>query len=167
MEKMLAAALALLIGLLMTRVFKMFRLQLPDVTAFLLAGLIVGPHCLGLLGIEGVGFTSPEEVENLSVITNTALGFIAFSIGNEFLLSQLKTIGKQAVIVGIFQALAATLLVDVALVGLHFLIPETLSIEATIVLGAIATATAPAATLMVVRQYKAKGKLTDILLGPP
>ena len=165
MEKMLAAALALLIGLLMTRVFKMFRLQLPDVTAFLLAGLIVGPHCLGLLGIEGVGFTSPEEVENLSVITNTALGFIAFSIGNEFLLSQLKTIGKQAVIVGIFQALAATLLVDVALVGLHFLIPETLSIEATIVLGAIATATAPAATLMVVRQYKAKGKLTDILLA--
>ena len=162
MEKMLAAALALLIGLLMTRVFKMFRLHLPDVTAFLLAGLIVGPHCLGLLGIEGVGFTSLEEVENLSVITNTALGFIAFSIGNEFLLSQLKTIGKQAVIVGIFQALAATLLVDVALVGLHFLIPETLSIEATIVLGAIATA--PAATLMVVRQYKAKGKLTDILL---
>ena len=164
MEKMLAAALALLIGLLMTRVFKMFRLHLPDVTAFLLAGLIVGPHCLGLLGIEGVGFTSSEEVENLSVITNTALGFIAFSIGNEFLLSQLKTIGKQAMIVGIFQALAATILVDVALIGLHFLMPDKLSLEATIVLGAIATATAPAATLMVVRQYKAKGKLTDILL---
>ena len=164
MEKMLAAALALLIGLLMTRVFKMFRLHLPDVTAFLLAGLIVGPHCLGLLGIEGVGFTSSEEVENLSVITNTALGFIAFSIGNEFLLSQLKTIGKQAVIVGIFQALAATILVDVALISLHFLMPDKLSLEATIVLGAIAAATAPAATLMVVRQYKAKGKLTDILL---
>ena len=160
MEKMLAAALALLIGLLMTRVFKMFRLHLPDVTAFLLAG----PHCLGLLGIEGVGFTSSEEVENLSVITNTALGFIAFSIGNEFLLSQLKTIGKQAVIVGIFQALAATILVDVALISLRFLMPDKLSLEATIVLGAIAAATAPAATLMVVRQYKAKGKLTDILL---
>ena len=164
MEKMLAAALALLIGLLMTRVFKMFRLHLPDVTAFLIAGLIIGPHCLGRLGIEGVGFTSAAEVENLSVISNTALGFIAFSIGNEFLLSQLKAIGKQAVIVGIFQALAATLFVDVALIGLHFLMPDKLSIEATIVLGAIAAATAPAATLMVVRQYKAKGKLTDILL---
>ena len=164
MQTMLAAALSLLIGLLMTRVFKLMKLHLPDVTAFLIAGLIVGPHCLGQLGIEGIGFTTPEEVEGLSVITNTALGFIAFSIGNEFLLSQLKAIGKQAVIVGIFQALAATLFVDLALIGLHFIMPNKISIEATIVLGAIAAATAPAATLMVVRQYKAKGKLTDILL---
>ena len=164
MQTMLAAALSLLIGLLMTRVFKLMKLHLPDVTAFLIAGLIVGPHCLGQLGIEGIGFTTPEEVEGLSVITNTALGFIAFSIGNEFLLSQLKAIGKQAVIVGICQALAATLFVDVALIGLHFIMPDKISFEASIVLGAIATATAPAATLMVVRQYKAKGKLTDILL---
>ena len=164
MATLLSSALALLIGLLMTRVFKILHLHLPDVTAFLIAGLIVGPYCLGRLGIEGIGFTSYVEVENLNVITNTALGFIAFSIGNEFLLSQLKTIGKQAVVVGIIQALAATILVDVALVILHFIIPGTLSIEATITLGAIATATAPAATLMVVRQYKAKGKLTDILL---
>ena len=164
MVAMLSSALALLIGLMMTRVFKLLRLHLPDVTAFLIAGLIIGPHCLGLLGIEGIGFTSAAEVENLSVISNTALGFIAFSIGNEFLLSQLKTIGKQAVVVGIFQALAATLFVDLSLIGLHFLMPDKLSIEATIVLGAIATATAPAATLMVVRQYKARGKLTDILL---
>ena len=164
MATLLSSALALLIGLLMTRVFKILHLHLPDVTAFLIAGLIVGPYCLGRLGIEGIGFTSYEEVENLNVITNTALGFIAFSIGNEFLLSQLQTIGKQAVVVGIIQALAATILVDVALVILHFISPGTLSIEATITLGAIATATAPAATLMVVRQYKAKGKLTDILL---
>ena len=164
MVAMLSSALALMIGLLMTRVFKLLRLHLPDVTAFLIAGLIIGPHCLGLLGIEGVGFTSVEEVENLSVITNTALGFIAFSIGNEFLLSQLKTIGKQATVVGVFQALTAALLVDLTLLGLHLLMPDKLSAEAAIVLGAIATATAPAATLMVVRQYKAKGKLTDILL---
>lgn len=164
MGKLLAAALALLIGLLMTRLFKLLKLHLPDVTAFLIAGLLVGPHCLGRLGIEGVGFSSTAEVESMSVITNTALGFIAFSIGNEFLLSQLKTIGKQAIVVGIFQALAATLLVDVLLVALHFLMPDKLSIEAAITLGAIASATAPAATLMVVRQYKAKGKLTDILL---
>ncbi len=164
MGKLLAAALALLIGLLMTRLFKLLKLRFPDVTAFLIAGLIVGPHCLGRLGIEGVGFSDTAEVESMSVITNTALGFIAFSIGNEFLLSQLKTIGKQAVIVGIFQALAATLLVDALLIALHFLMPDRLSAEAAITLGAIASATAPAATLMVVRQYKAKGKLTDILL---
>ncbi len=164
MGKLLAAALALLIGLLMTRVFKLLKLRLPDVTAFLIAGLIIGPYCLGRLGIEGVGFSSTEEVEGMSVITNTALGFIAFSIGNEFLLSQLKAIGKQAVIVGIFQALAATLLVDAMLIGLHFIMPDKISVEAAITLGAIASATAPAATLMVVRQYKAKGKLTDILL---
>ena len=164
MVALLSSALALLIGLLMTRVFKLLKLQLPDVTAFLIAGVIIGPYCLGRLGIPGVGFSSTEEVEGLSVISNTALGFIAFSIGNEFLFSQLKSIGKQAVIVGVFQALAATLLVDLALFGLHLLMPNVLSVEATIVLGAIATATAPAATLMVVRQYKAKGKLTDILL---
>ncbi len=164
MGKLLAAALALLIGLLMTRVFKLLKLRLPDVTAFLIAGLIIGPYCLGRLGIEGVGFSGTAEVEGMSVITNTALGFIAFSIGNEFLLSQLKTIGKQAIFVGVFQALAATLLVDAALIGLHFLMPDRLSIEAAITLGAIASATAPAATLMVVCHYKAKGKLTDILL---
>lgn len=164
MVALLSSALALLIGLLMTRVFKLLKLQLPDVTAFLIAGVIIGPYCLGRLGIPGVGFSTTEEVEGLSVISNTALGFIAFSIGNEFLFSQLKSIGKQAIIVGIFQALAATLLVDLALLGLHFLMPDMMSVEATIVLGAIATATAPAATLMVVRQYKAKGKLTDILL---
>ena len=164
MVALLSSALALLIGLLMTRVFKLLKLQLPDVTAFLIAGVIIGPYCLGRLGISGVGFSSTEEVEGLSVISNTALGFIAFSIGNEFLFSQLKSIGRQAIVVGVFQALAATLLVDLALLGLHFLMPDMMSVEAAIVLGAIATATAPAATLMVVRQYKAKGKLTDILL---
>jgi Kef-type K+ transport system membrane component KefB len=164
MEKLLAAALALLIGLLVTRLFKLLKLHLPDVTAFLIAGLIVGPYCLGRLKIPGVGFSSTAEVESMSVITNTALGFIAFSIGNEFLLSQLKTIGKQAIIVGIFQALAATFLVDLLLIALHFIMPDRLTVEAAITLGAIASATAPAATLMVVRQYKAKGKLTDILL---
>ena len=164
MVALLSSSLALLIGLLVTRVFKLLKLQLPDVTAFLIAGVIIGPYCLGRIGVPGVGFSTTSEVENLSVISNTALGFIAFSIGNEFLFSQLKSIGRQAIVVGIFQALAATLFVDLALLGLHFIIPDVLSVEAAIVLGAIATATAPAATLMVVRQYKAKGKLTDILL---
>ena len=162
MTELLAVAVALAAGLLMTRV--MGRLKFPDVTAYLIAGVLVGPYCLGLLSIEGVGFTTHEEVARLDVLCDVALGFIAFAIGNEFRLSQIKKIGRQATIVGIIQAVTATILVDVCLIGMHFLMPDVLSLPAAITLGAIAAATAPAATLMVVRQYKAKGKLTDILL---
>ena len=159
---LLALPLALFLGLMLSRVAKM--LKLPAVTAYLIAGIIVGPYCLGALGITGIGFTSMEEVEHFSVLSKVALGFIAFSIGNEFRLSQLKKTGKQATIIGILQAVVTTLLVDAVLIVFHLIFPETLSLSAAIVLGAIASATAPAATLMVVKQYKAKGKLTDILL---
>lgn len=162
METLLSVAIALIVGLMMTRVIK--PLRLPAVTAYLLAGILVGPYCLGALQIPGVGFSSYENVEKMGIISDVALGFIAFAIGNEFRLSQLKQTGKQATVVGIVQALCATILVDVALLLLHGIMKEKLSIPTAITLGAIATATAPAATLMVVRQYKAKGKLTDILL---
>ena len=165
METLLATSTALLAGLLMTRVFKLIHLHFPDVTAFLLAGLLVGPYCLGRLGIPGLGFASMKAVDSLSVLSNTALGFIAFAIGNEFRLSQLKATGKQATVIGIIQAVTATILVDLALVGLHFCFGEDVfPLAAAITLGAIAAATAPAATLMVVRQYKAKGEVTDLLL---
>lgn len=155
-------AVALLAGLLMTRVFS--RWHLPDVTAFLVTGVLIGPFFLGRLGIPGVGFSSYEEVESLSVISNVAMGFIAFSIGNEFRLSQLKKTGRQALVIGVLQALCAMAFVDVALLAFHFLRPDVLSAPAAITLGAIATATAPATTLMVVRQYKAKGPITELLL---
>ena len=164
MNDLLSIALALMIGLLMTRVFKVLKLRFPDVSAFLIAGLLVGPCCLGKLSVPGLGFSTFEAVDSVSVINDISLGFIAFSIGNEFCLSQLKTVGRQATVVGIFQALAAALLVDAALIGLHFLAPNVISVPVAITLGSIATATAPAATLMVVRQYKAKGPLTEILL---
>ena len=165
MEIMLATSVALLAGLLMTRVFKAMGFHFPDVTSFLIAGLIVGPYCLGQLGIKGLGFPTMEAVDRMSVLTNTALGFIAFAIGNEFRLYQLKNTGKQAVVIGIFQALTATALVDLALIGLHFVLGENvLPLSVAITLGAIASATAPAATLMVVRQYKAKGPVTELLL---
>ena len=165
MTELMATAIALFAGLMMTRFFKILKLQLPDVTAFLIAGLLVGPYCLGRIGFEGLGFTSMAEVDALGAVTNTALGFIAFAIGNEFRLSQLKHTGKQAVIIGIFQALTAAVLVDAVLIALHFVLgPEVLPLSAAITLGAIASATAPAATLMVVRQYKAKGTVTDLLL---
>ena len=146
----------------MTRAFK--PLKLPSVTAYLIAGVLIGPYCIGMLGVEGLGFNSMESVHALSLISQVALGFIAFSIGNEFRMEDIMHIGKQAFVIGIFQALVATLFVDLALFAVHKMMPDVLSVSQAITLGAIATATAPAATLMVVRQYKAKGKLTDLLL---
>ena len=163
METLLVISVALSAGLFMSRVVK--PLKLPAVTGYLVAGILIGPYCLGLLGIKGLGFTSTEEVSAMSIINDVALGFIAFAIGDEFRLSQLKKTGKQATVIGIFQAIVTTLLVDAVLIGLHFVLgPEKLPLSTAIVLGAIASATAPAATLMVVRQYKAKGKLTSLLL---
>ena len=162
MEILFSLSIALFAGLMLSRLAKMA--QLPAVTAYLIAGILIGPFCLGAFGVEGLGFISMENIESLGLISDVALGFIAFSIGNEFRLSQLKTIGKQATIIGIFQAVFTTLVVDAALIGFHFLMPDKLPLEAAIVLGAVASATAPAATLMVVRQYKAKGPVTDTLL---
>lgn len=162
MNTLLSVSVALLAGLLMTRLFKRFKL--PDVTAYLIAGVLIGPYCIGALGIEGFGFNSMEAVHALGLVADVALGFIAFSIGSEFRLEELKKTGKQAFVIGIVQALVATLFVDLALVVVHILMPDKLSVSQLIVLGAIATATAPAATLMVVRQYKAKGPLTKLLL---
>ena len=162
MSTLLSISIALLAGLMMTRVFKPFKL--PSVTAYLIAGVLIGPYCMGALGIEGLGFNSHEAVEKLGLISDVALGFIAFSIGSEFRMSELKKTGRQAVVIGVFQALAATFFVDLALIGLMWLMPGKLTTPQAITLGAIATATAPAATLMVVRQYKAKGPLTSLLL---
>ncbi len=162
MEILLTLSVALFSGLMLSRLAK--KLQLPAVTAYLVAGVLIGPFCLGALGVEGLGFVSSESVEALSLISDVALGFIAFSIGNEFRLSQLKAIGRQATVIGIFQAIFTTLVVDAVLIALHFAMPNTLPLGTAILLGAVASATAPAATLMVVRQYKAKGPVTDTLL---
>ena len=157
----LSLSVALLAGLLVSRLAK--KVQLPAVTAYLVAGVLIGPFVLGSIGVPGLGITA-EQIEGFGLISDLALGFIAFSMGSEFRLAQLKKIGKQATFIGVFQALFTTLIVDAALIGLHFIIPETFTLQSAIVLGAVATATAPAATLMVVKQYKAKGPVTDILL---
>lgn len=162
MTILLSVSIAVLAGLLMTRAFKPFKL--PSVTAYLIAGVLIGPYFLGSLHINGVGFISEEAVSKLSLISQVSLAFIAFSIGNEFRLEELKKTGRQALVIGIFQALAATFLVDLALFVVHLIMPDKLSVAQLITLGAIATATAPAATLMVVRQYKANGPLTKLLL---
>ena len=171
MDILLCLSISLLAGLMLSRLAKLANL--PAVTAYLVAGVLVGPYLLGQLGVDGLGFTAEKlptggftskYLHSFTILSDVALGFIAFAIGNEFRLSQLKKIGKQATIVGILQAVVTTLLVDAVLIALHFAMPDKLPLEAAVILGAIASATAPAATLMVVKQYKAKGPVTDILL---
>ena len=162
MTTLICLAIAVIGGLLMSRLTKLFKL--PAVTAYLIAGLLLGPFVIGRLLVPGLGFNSLEQVEGLSILTQTALGFIAFTIGNEFRLNQLKTFGSKAITIGILQAVITTVLVDVVLIALHFLFPNVISISSAITLGAIASATAPAATLMVIRQYKANGPLTKLLM---
>ena len=159
---LICLAAALVGGLLLSRLTKL--LNLPAVTAYLVAGLLLGPFCLGAVKLPGLGFNSLEQVESLSILTQTALGFIAVTIGNEFRLSQLKATGAKAITIGILQAVITTLLVDLVLIVLHLCFPNIISIPCAITLGAIASATAPAATLMVVRQYKADGPLTRLLM---
>lgn len=159
---LICLAAALIGGLMLSRLTK--RLNLPAVTAYLVAGLLLGPFVLGRLNIQGLGFQTLEQVEVMGIVTQTALGFIAFTIGNEFRLSQLRAMGSSAIIIGILQAVITTILVDIVLIVLHLCFPQIISISCAITLGAIASATAPAATLMVVRQYKADGPLTRLLM---
>ncbi len=162
MNILLSLSVALFAGLMLSRLAKLVKL--PAVTAYLVAGILIGPYLLGSFGVDGLGFTSMADIKTYGLLSDVALGFIAFSIGNEFRLSDLKHTGKQATVIGIVQAVVATLLVDAALITLHFIFPDILPLPSAIVLGAVASATAPAATLMVVKQYKSKGPLTDILL---
>ncbi len=171
-QVLLSISVCALAGLLMSRVCKL--LKLPAVTGYLIAGILVGCFCLGRFTLPGgfhLGFGDPnfEDIHALGIICDIALGFIAFSIGSEFKLSELKKTGKQATVIGIFQAVATTAICVGVLIGLHFILlaatgEDVLPIPAVLILSAIATATAPAATLMVVRQYKAKGPLTNLLL---
>lgn len=171
-QVLLSISVCAFTGLLMSRVCKL--LKLPAVTGYLIAGILVGCFCLGRITLPGglhLGFGDPnfEDIHALGIVCDIALGFISFSIGSEFKLSELKKTGKQATIIGILQAVVTTIVCCGVLYGLHCILIETtgkdiLPIPAVLILSAIATATAPAATLMVVRQYKAKGPLTNLLL---
>ena len=149
---LLVICIALVAGLMMTRLMKI--IGLPNVTGYLIIGIIIGPCVLGIIG--------KGQLDNVfSVITDLALAFIAFSIGVEFKLSSFKHIGKS---VTLTQALTTTLLVDAVIITMAIVKPDLVPLPVAICLGAIATATAPAATLMVIRQYKAKGPVTETLL---
>jgi Kef-type K+ transport system membrane component KefB len=168
MEVLFSISLALVAGLLVSRLIK--PLKLPAVTGYLIAGILIGPYCLGRINLPSefdvIGMLhSTEGIEALGIISQVALGFIAFAIGTEFKMKNLRKIGKQAMVIGVLQAVVTMLVVDAALIGLHFILGEDkFPLSVAVILGAIATATAPAATLMVVKQYKAKGPLTNVLL---
>ena len=174
LQTVLSLAIAMAVGLLLTRLMKV--LKLPNITGYLLAGLIVGPHVFNFIGsengemfnlfkLEGTkSLIGTETFTNGSLITTVALGFIAFSIGSSFELKQMRSLGKSVTVITVFQAVATALLVDLALIVLHLINKELCPLPVAIMLGAIATATAPAATLMVVKQYKAKGPVTSTLL---
>ena len=160
-------AILLLVALLSTRLVRI--LKLPNVTGYIVTGIIMGPFVFGLLfnnfsyeGIkEGIIY---QHVNTINWVSTVALGFIAFSIGTSFKKATIKALGKRVLIITALEALGATLLVLIILLVLHFVFPEYISIELVLTLAAIASATAPAATLMVIKQYQARGPLVDTLL---
>ena len=160
-------AILLIIGLFSTRLMKLIKL--PNITGYIITGILIGPFVFGLFfnnfTYEGIK-ESPIYlyIDKISWVSTIALGFIAFSIGTSFKASILKSIGKRVIIITILEALLASLFVIAALLIAHFIMPEKISLSLVLVLGAIASATAPAATLMVIKQYNAKGSLVDTLL---
>ena len=125
----LSLSVALLAGLLLSRLAK--KVQLPAVTAYLVAGVLIGPFVLGRIGIPGIGITG-EQIEGFGLVSDLALGFIAFSMGSEFRIAQLKKIGKQATFIGVFQALFTTVIVDAALIGLHLILNACASLKCAV-----------------------------------
>ena len=163
----LYVALLLLVALLSTRIMKVVKL--PNVTGYIITGIIVGPFVFGLL-FNNFSYEGIKEsliygyVDKIKWVSTIALGFIAFSIGTSFKVSTLKAVGKRVLIITVFEATFASIAVIGALIATHFIFPEMVSWPLVLTLGAIASATAPAATLMVIKQYKAQGKLVDTLL---
>ena len=160
-------AILLLVALLSTRLVRI--LKLPNVTGYIVTGIIMGPFVFGLL-FNGFTYDGIKEsiiyqhVNRINWVSTVALGFIAFSIGTSFKKATIKALGKRVLIITVLEALGATVLVLIALLALHFIFPDYISIELVLTLAAIASATAPAATLMVIKQYQARGPLVDTLL---
>ena len=160
-------AILLLAALLSTRLMKV--LKLPNVTGYIVTGIIMGPFLFGVLfnnfSYEGIKESEVfNYVDKISWVSTVALGFIAFSIGTSFKARTIKAVGKRVIIITILEALFASISVFIATLVLHFIIPNQVSLELVFTLSAIASATAPAATLMIIKQYKARGSLVDTLL---
>ena len=159
---LIALAAALAAGLLLNRISK--KIGLPNVTGYLVAGLLIGPSLWGLIPGDFSGLIGQESLSSLGLVSTVALGFIAFSIGGEFRWKHIKELGRSAISVTLFESLGAVVVVDAVLIGAALLGVPGCSVPTAITLGAISAATAPAATLMVVRQYHAEGPVTRMLL---
>ena len=160
---LLGISIALIVGLISNRLIRL--VNLPNVTAYLIVGILLGPYFFRLFFNDYQGILTEDMIHSFGIIVDLALGFIAFSIGSEFKISSIKKLGKGVINITFFQALAALIFVDIAL-AVMCLANGTFSEKLPLILtlGAVATATAPAATLMVIKQYKAKGPVTDTLL---
>ena len=160
-------AVLLLVALLSTRLMRLIKL--PNVTGYIITGIIMGPFLFGVL-FNNFSYENIKDgliygfVKNLGWVSTVALGFIAFSIGTSFKINTIKALGKRVMVITVLEALGASLLVIAALLAAHFIFPQYVSLELALTLAAIASATAPAATLMVIKQYRAHGPLVDTLL---
>ncbi len=141
-------AIILLAALIAGKIVK--QVKLPNVTGYLVIGLLIGPHCLGVI--------TQDVIDHMGVVTKFALGCIAFSIGAQFRINFLKRVGKAPMVIGVTEGLGAVLVVDTVLLILGF------DVQFSLAMGAIASATAAASTLMIVKQYKSKGPVTNTLL---
>lgn len=163
MNQILCIAIALFVGLLSSRLMKLLRL--PNVTGYLISGIIFGPYVLGqYIGGWTSDPASQTSIQAISWISEIALGFIAFTIGCSFKTSSLKAVGKRVVIITIFEALGGAIVTIGGLFIAYIFLKDSLPISIILTLGAIACATAPAATLMVIKQYKARGPVVDTLI---
>ena len=160
-------AVLLLVALLSTRLMRLIKL--PNVTGYIITGIIMGPFLFGVL-FNNFSYENIKDglifgfVKNLGWVSTVALGFIAFSIGTSFKINTIKALGKRVIVITVLEAVGASLLVIAALLAAHFIFPQFVSLELALTLAAIASATAPAATLMVIKQYRAHGPLVDTLL---
>ena len=162
MNQILCIALALFVGLLSSRLMKLLRL--PNVTGYLIAGIIFGPFVLGKY-IGGWSTTNAEtSIDAIKWISEIALGFIAFTIGCSFKKQAIQHVGKRVIVITLFEALGGAVVTIGGLLIAHIFLKDQLPISLILTFGAIACATAPAATLMVIRQYKAKGPVVDTLI---
>lgn len=163
MNQILCIAIALFVGLLSSRLMKLLRL--PNVTGYLLSGILFGPYLLGqYIGGWTTDPTSPTSIQAISWVSEIALGFIAFTIGCSFKAESLKAVGKRVVIITIFEALGGALITIGGLLIAYIFLKDSLNLSVILTLGAIACATAPAATLMVIKQYRAHGPVVDTLI---
>jgi len=154
---LLYTALIIATGLLFGKIAKYFKF--PNVTGYLIGGLLIGPSIFN--------FVKEDALPGLGIVSVVALGFIAFTIGNELKFKYFKKVGVKPVVIAFMEATLAVVFVFIGLI-IYFLIINQLNVQNirfALVLSAIAAATAPAATLMVIRQYRARGPLTETLLS--